>query len=87
MQPARVQSRDMEKLRRREERDARHTWSRVVDYCAANQVSRGGGGTLSLLMGRLAPDGADCSAGLRIRIRINLSCRIRIQKGKNDLQI
>jgi hypothetical protein len=39
MQPARVQSRDMEKLRRREERDARHTWSRVVDYCAANQVS------------------------------------------------
>jgi hypothetical protein len=29
----------MEKLRRREERDARHTWSRVVDYCAANQVS------------------------------------------------
>ncbi len=46
MQPARVQSRDMEKLRRREERDARHTWSRVVDYCAANQVS---GGTVSLL--------------------------------------
>ncbi len=39
MQPARVQSRDMEKLRRREERDARHTWSRVVDYCATNQVS------------------------------------------------
>jgi hypothetical protein len=39
MQPARVQSRDMEKLRRQEERDARHTWSRVVDYCAANQVS------------------------------------------------
>jgi hypothetical protein len=26
-------------------------------------------------------------AGLWIRIRINLSCRIRIQEGKNDLQI
>lgn len=37
MQPARVQSRDMEKLRRREEKEARATWSRVVDFCAANQ--------------------------------------------------
>ena len=38
MQPARVQSKDMEKLRRREEREARATWSRVVEFCAANQV-------------------------------------------------
>jgi hypothetical protein len=38
MQPARVQSRDMEKLRKREEREALDTWRHVVDFCAANQV-------------------------------------------------
>ncbi len=43
MQPARVQSRDMEKLRRREEREARATWSRVVEYCADNQVKKSTG--------------------------------------------
>ena len=39
MHPARVQSRDMEKLRRREEKEALATWQHVVDYCADNQVN------------------------------------------------
>jgi hypothetical protein len=38
MQPAQVQSRDMEKLRKREEREALDTWQNIVDFCAANQV-------------------------------------------------
>lgn len=38
MQPARVQSRDMEKVRRREEREALATWRRVVEFCSANKV-------------------------------------------------